>query len=113
MNIANRSRDNRPDPALRRERAIEALDSKGGDWRSSHEPGTHGCFSLPDRVALIANNLDDWVLSDPACLMNPGWSADAASVLDALWDLDHEIGDAQLDGEDRPWSRRDLQGNPS
>jgi hypothetical protein len=95
----------RPDPQARRERELGCLDVESGDaWRQGHEPGTYGCHELLDRLALVANNLDDWVVSHPACLMNPDWYASAASALDTLWDLYQRVGDAHLDGEDRPRS---------
>ena len=111
MNIPPRVR---PDSKLRRDREIEALDSEGGDlWRSSNKPQTYACHERLDHVALIANNLDDWVVSHPPCLLNAEWSASASSALDMLWSLYYQIGDVHRDGEDRPWIHRQSQRNSS
>ena len=109
MNVPPRDR---PDPRSRREREIERTDSESGTyWRSADEPGSYGCHERLGRVAPVATNLDGWVVTRPACLQDDARSVAAASALDTLWDLYHKIGDAHLDGEDRPSSGRDFQGN--
>ena len=114
MTIPPRAGSDRPQRQPERERRHDVLDREsGGHRRSHHGPQTYACHELLDHLALIAINLDDSVVSHPCCLLDAEWSAEAASILDRLWDLYHRVGDAHLKGEDRPWSHRHPQGNLS
>jgi hypothetical protein len=66
---------------------------------SDDRPGSFSCHELLDRTHLIANQLDDWLLSHPACVNNPAWFAFAYQAMDQLQRLYQAIGASHLTPE--------------
>jgi hypothetical protein len=62
------------------------------------KPGTFGCHELLDRTSLVADMIERFVLSHPACAQNPNWYALAEQATACLRDLYQRIG-AEHNGE--------------
>jgi hypothetical protein len=80
-----------------RKRALHELESESG--RSSLDefrPGTFGCHELLDRTHLIADQIEQALLSHPACLQNQDWYQLAFEASTALHELYQRIGAAHL-----------------
>jgi hypothetical protein len=97
----------------RHERAMELNAEQGADWAEGYRPGSFGCHELLDRLSLFANNLEQYVLSHPACVAHAEWYALADQAATALQELYQRIGAAHLDtdppDEKKPLS---LSGTP-
>ena len=85
-----------------RKRLIRQMVVDGGPgWAEQSKPGTFACHELLDRTSLIANNLETYVLSHPACVQNERWFALAEQAVTALRDLYQQVGEAHLQAEER------------
>ncbi len=71
----------------RQERAAELNAENGANWAEDYRPGTFGCHELLDRTSLLANNLEEYVLSHPACVAHAEWYALADQAATALQEL--------------------------
>jgi hypothetical protein len=83
----------------RQERATELQADQGANWAEEYRPGTFGCHELLDRTSLMADNLEQFVLSHPACVAHPDWYALADRAATALQELYQRIGAAHVDAE--------------
>lgn len=81
----------------RHDRLNELEADHGADWRRDFKPGTFGCHELLDRTAMVANIVESFILSHPACVQNPEWYRLADQAVTALNDLYQHIGAEQLD----------------
>jgi hypothetical protein len=64
----------------------------GPDWSDPFKPGSFGCHELLDRTNLLADTLEQFVLSHPACLLNRDWYALADQAVSALRGLYQRVG---------------------
>jgi hypothetical protein len=64
-----------------------------------YKPGSFGCHELLDRTNLVADNLEEWILSHPACVQNAEWYALADRAVTALRELYQRIGAEHLEAE--------------
>ena len=78
----------------RAERAAELVAEYGPDWPEQWAPGTLGSHELLDRTFIVADNLENFVLSHPACVANAEWYALASQAVDLLQMLYQEVGGA-------------------
>lgn len=81
----------------RQQLADELLTDHGPRWVEQYKPGSFGCHELLDRTSLVADLLEQQVLSHPACVQNPDWFALAEQAVSALRELYQQIGAAHLD----------------
>ena len=81
----------------RQSRIAEMEVDHGPDWDDESRPGSFGCHELLDRTNLIANNLEEWILSHPACVQNAEWYALAERAASALRELYQRIGANHLE----------------
>ena len=90
------------DPKEERRQLIEEMVAEyGPDWLEQYKPGSFGCHELLDRTSLVADSVERYVLSHPACIQNEEWFALAGKSVAALWELYQRIGDAHLEDGDR------------
>src|SRR5260370_40566418 len=83
----------------RQGRAAEMEADYGPNWKEDSKPGSFGCHELLDRTNLVADNLEDFVLSHPACVQNAEWYALADKAATALRELYQRIGAEHLEAE--------------
>lgn len=74
-------------------------DAEAG-WLEQFKPGSAGCHELLDRTNLLADLLEQHVLSHPACVQNIEWFRFASEALEKLRDLYQRIGEKHLDAPD-------------
>jgi hypothetical protein len=90
----------------RQQRADELQADYGPHWAEQYKPGSFGCHELLDRTSLVADLVEQQVLSHPACVQNPEWFALAEQAVVALRELYQQVGAAHLDdksnGPDMP-----------
>jgi hypothetical protein len=80
-----------------RQQLIEELKAKHGEnWAAGYKPGTFGCHELLDRVSLLANTLEDALLTHPALAQNATWYALASQAATALQELYQRVGAEHL-----------------
>ncbi|MCS6925523.1 MAG: hypothetical protein NZ578_06435 [Candidatus Binatia bacterium] len=77
--------------------AEELLADHGPHWKEQYKPGSFGCHELLDRTSLVADLVEQRVLSHPACVQNPDWFALAEQAVSALRELYQQVGAAHLD----------------
>ncbi len=83
----------------RQEKATELNAEQGADWADDCRPGSFGCHELLDRTSLLAENLEQYVLSHPACVAHAEWYALADQAATALQELYQRIGAAHVDAD--------------
>ncbi len=81
----------------RQGRIAEMEADYGPAWDDESRPGSFGCHELLDRTNLVANNLEEWILSHPACVQNAEWYALAERAASALRELYQRIGADHLE----------------
>ena len=85
---------------LDRLREVEELAAEDGPtWADGYKPGTFGCHELLDRTALLAEMLEQHLLSHPACVANPEWYSLAGQAAAALHELYQRVGAKHLSDE--------------
>jgi hypothetical protein len=81
-----------------RQQLIDALKADHGPhWAEQYKPGSFGCHELLDRTALVADTVEQYVLTHPACVQQREWFALATQAVTALRELYQRIGEAHLD----------------
>ena len=80
----------------RQQRLAELLADNGVAWAEQYTTGSFGCHELLDRTAFVANILEEYVLSHPACIQNKDWFRLAKEAAGALHNLYQEVGEAHL-----------------
>lgn len=68
-------------------------------WVEQFKPGSFGGHELLDRTALLADLVDRWIRTHPACVQQAAWFALADQATVALLTLYQQVGAAQLDVE--------------
>jgi len=77
--------------------ADELRADHGPHWAEQYKPGSFGCHELLDRTSLVADLVEQQVLSHPACIQNPAWFALAEQAVGALRELYQQVGAAHVD----------------
>lgn len=81
-----------------REQHVEELEAEfGPEWEKMHQPGSVSCHELLDRTAMMADNVEKFIVSHPACVRNKEWFALAERAAAALHDLYQRVGTEHLD----------------
>jgi hypothetical protein len=75
----------------------EAAEDSDPNWAERFQPGSFGCHELLDRTALVSDLLQRYVLTHPACALNPEWYALADQAAAVLCELYQRIGAAHMD----------------
>jgi len=85
------------DPEQCRQQLIEEMKAEyGPDWSEQYKPGSFGCHELLDRTSLLADTVEQYVLSHPACAQNRDWYALAEKAVAALRELYQRVGQTHL-----------------
>lgn len=79
-----------------RRELMKQLAAENPSWQPVNEPGTFGCHELLDRTAMLATQVEQYVLTHPACVQNPQWYELADQAVTALNELYQRIGEAHL-----------------
>lgn len=81
-----------------REQYVDDLEAEfGPEWEKTHQPGSVSCHELLDRTALLADNVEKFIVSHPACVRNKEWFALAERAANALHQLYQRVGTEHLD----------------
>ncbi|MBX7210121.1 MAG: hypothetical protein K1X78_17515 [Verrucomicrobiaceae bacterium] len=77
---------------------------------SDYKLGSFGCHELLDRLHLVSQILQEYVLEHPACVLQPAWYASASEAASTLCDLYQVIGGGHLpatpsDGSSSPQTK--------
>lgn len=83
--------------ADRRQRVEDMAREHGGNWAAQYAPGSFGCHELLDRTALVADALEQQVLSHPSCVRDPEWFALAQQAVATVRELYQRVGAEHLD----------------
>lgn len=87
-----------PDMEKERRRLLKELRAdEGADLASQYEAGSFGCHELLDRTGLLADALERYVLTHPACVQRSEWFALAETAVASLQELYQRIGQQHLD----------------
>jgi hypothetical protein len=84
----------------RQQRIAELSAEHGADWPKQYKPGSYGCHELLDRTALVADTVEQYLLSHPACVQNRDWYALADQAAAALRELYQRVGAEHLEAKD-------------
>jgi hypothetical protein len=88
------------DTEQERQQLIDELTAEhGSHWTEQYQPGSFGCHELLDRTALVADTVERYVLTHPACVQNQEWFALAEQAVVALRELYQRIGAVHLDDQ--------------
>ena len=63
---------------------------------SDYEFGSFGCHELLDRLHLVSQILQEYVLEHPACVLQPAWFVSASKAASILCDLYQVVGGEHL-----------------
>lgn len=86
------------DTEQERQQLIEEMTAEyGPDWSEQYKPGSFGCHELLDRTCLVADTVEQYVLSHPACAQNREWYALAEKAVTALRELYQAVGQTHLE----------------
>ena len=58
---------------------MEEMTEMGEDWEMRYAPGTAGCHELLDRLSMLTEMLERYLVEHPACVARPEWHALAES----------------------------------
>jgi hypothetical protein len=83
----------------RQQLSAEPTADHGPHWTEQYQPGSFGCHELLDRTALVADTVERYVLTHPACVQNQEWFALAEQAAVALRELYQRIGAVHLDDQ--------------
>jgi hypothetical protein len=81
---------------LRREHIEELNEESEGDWAADNAPGSIGCHELLDRTSMLADSVERFVVSHPACVRDPEWFSLAQQAANSLQELYQRIGAEHL-----------------
>jgi hypothetical protein len=85
------------DTQAERQERIAELNAENAQWQELHKPGSFGCHELLDRTLLLADQVEQLVLSHPACVRDPHWYALAEQAVAALHELYQCVGAEHVD----------------
>ena len=71
----------------------------GAGWEAGYGPGTSGCHELLDRLSMLAEMLDRYLVRHPACVARPDWHALAEGAAASLQELYQQVGAEHLAAE--------------
>jgi hypothetical protein len=80
----------------RQDLLAELVAEHGENWSEQYGSGSFGCHELLDRTALMADSVERYILSHPACLQNEEWFSLAHQAATALHELYQRIGAEHL-----------------
>jgi hypothetical protein len=80
-----------------RQEYINDVKDAEDDWEGMSKPGSYGCHELLDRTALIMKNVEEFIVSHPACLSNKEWFALARQASESLHELYQQVGADHLE----------------
>ena len=80
-----------------RNERIAELSAENVQWQDLHKPGSFGCHELLDRTSMLADQVEQLVLSHPACVQDPHWYALADQAAAALRELYQSVGSEHLE----------------
>jgi len=80
----------------------EMVADRGPNWVEGYKPGSLGCHELLDRTSLIADMVEQYVLTHPSCALKPEWYALAEQAATCLRDLYQRVGAEHLNSEGVP-----------
>jgi hypothetical protein len=87
-----------PDAEHERQQLLDELAADyGPHWAEQYEAGSFGCHELLDRTALVADMVERYVRTHPACVQNREWFALAEQAAAALQELYQRVGATHLD----------------
>jgi hypothetical protein len=90
-----------PDAEQDRQRLLAEFQAENdANWQEQYQSGSFGCHELLDRTTLVADMLEQHVLSHPACFSNAEWYALAEQAVAALRELYQRIGAEHLSVQD-------------
>lgn len=72
----------------------------GDGWETDYAPGSTGCHEFLDRLSMIAEMVDRYLVSHPACVARPEWLATAEAAAASLHDLYQLVGAEHLATDD-------------
>ena len=68
----------------------------GEGWEDGYLPGSAGCHELLDRLTMIAEMVDRYLVNHPACVARSDWHAIAEGAAATLHDLYQLVGSEHL-----------------
>lgn len=68
----------------------------GEGWEMRYAPGTAGCHELLDRLSMLSEMLERYLVEHPACVARPEWHALAESAASSLHELYQQVGAEHL-----------------
>lgn len=78
-------------------RRLAELDAEEGpSWADQFKPGSFGCHELLDRTAMLADLVEERLLSHPACATDRDWYALADRAVSALRELYQRVGEKHI-----------------
>jgi hypothetical protein len=80
----------------RQQRVEELIAENGPTWFDAYKPGSFGCHELLDRISMLGDTVEEFVLDHPACLQNPEWYALADQAVVSLRELYQRVGGEHL-----------------
>jgi hypothetical protein len=83
----------------RREIIDEMIAECGPTWVEGYKPRSYGCHELLDRTSMLADMVEQFVLTHPSCALNPEWYALAEQAVACLRDLYQRVGAEHLNSE--------------
>ena len=85
----------------RQQLADELRADHGPHWAEQYKPGSFGCHELLDRTSLVADLVEQHVLSHPSCVQNRAWFVLAERAVVALRELYQQVGVAHLNMDNK------------
>jgi hypothetical protein len=83
----------------RQQRIKDLIAEHGPQWSEQYKPGSFGCHELLDRTSMVADIVEQYVLSHPSCAQHQDWYALADQAVAALRELYQRIGEKHLDDQ--------------
>ena len=84
----------------REQRIADLVEESGPKWADAYRPGSIGCHELLDRVSLLMDMADRFVVDHPACLARREWYSLADQAAEALRELYQRVGAAHLGADE-------------
>ena len=83
----------------RARQAAELAADGDADWAKKCRPGSFGCHELLDRTAMLADMVEEWIQTHPACVANAEWFLLADQAAAALRELYQQVGAEHLQAD--------------
>ena len=61
-----------------------------------HGPNSFGRHELIDRLNMMSEMVESYIVDHPACIFEPEWFADASEIVDRLYNLYQKVGTADI-----------------